>query len=97
MKHNGIKIGGIEKGIKMPKVVYNNGRKAGVSKYPFDSLKKGDSFVVAVAKKGNGLNANKLRVRVAVACNVAKKKGGGDKKYALRKVSDTEVRVWRTA
>ena len=67
----------IEKNVPMPKT-------SRVSKYPFDKLEVGDSFLVAGGKKGT----------VAAAANAAAKRL--ERKFTVRVVEDG-VRVWRIA
>lgn len=70
----------VEKKIKMP---------AG-SKYPFDSMKVGDSFELG---EYSVKASNKV---LASAWAYRKRDGNGEKMFSALKTDDGKLRVWRT-
>ena len=87
----------VESGIPLPPRTYGRGRDY---KYPFPHMQAGDSFEVPLASYTPRSGRSTLKKLQTSLANVARgyaSRNNPSAKFAIRKTSDTTVRVWRIA
>lgn len=83
------KILGVDRGIPIPKPLIRYKRK---SKYPFDRMKIGDSFLV---KPPKGLPPIRRTIIAGSIVSCGRVKSKGKRKYLYRILKNKSIRIWR--